>query len=141
MKKGQSEIIGLAIVVILLIMALIFYASFKNTNQSDTQLLRNSIRANNVLNAVLLVNVPSMANKQMKDLLNDCIKSGNCDTEKNELEAIFAKMLNNPNYEFKAFEGDTEKFSISSGVCVNSVSASPARFPDNYRYEFKICYS
>src|SRR3989344_1395299 len=90
-KKAQSEIIGLAIVVVLLIFALIFFVSVKNNDDNlDTRLIRTNLRANSALNALMKVNVN---NDQMSRLIEDCLpqkleKSSKCDLAYNSLNIL-----------------------------------------------------
>jgi|SRR3989344_7516994 len=70
MKRGQAEIIGLVVVVLLLVFALIFFVKTKSVDEdTETKLIRTTIRANSALNAIMKVHIQ---NKQMKDLISDC---------------------------------------------------------------------
>ena len=85
-KKGQSEIIGLAIVVVLLIFALVFFVTIKNNeNEIDSKLIRTNLRANSALNAIMKVNVND---KQMNELIEECFigKQEECDMALTSLE-------------------------------------------------------
>jgi len=58
MKRGQAEIIGLVVVVLLLVFALIFFIKVKTSgDENESQLIRSNLRANSALNALMKVNI------------------------------------------------------------------------------------
>ena len=143
-KKAQSEIIGLAIVVVLLIFALIFFVSVKNNDDNlDTRLIRTNLRANSALNALMKVNVD---NDQMSRLIEDCLpqKLEKCDTAYNSLKT-FLDHIFEEDYYFKVLDIGNNILIVNNnefafGVdCKTSISASPYIFRGLGKAELKIC--
>src|SRR3989344_5485692 len=67
-RKGQAEIFGLIIIVILLIFALLFFVKTKQSDDSSVT-LRSSFRANNLMNAIMDVNLGGNGNPSLKYLV------------------------------------------------------------------------
>ena len=143
-KKAQSEIIGLAIVVVLLIFALIFFVSVKNNDDNlDTRLIRTNLRANSALNALMKVNVD---NDQMSRLIEDCLsqKPEKCDTAYNSLNILLNDIFED-DYYFRILDTGNNVLSVNDkefvfGVnCGTSISASPYIFRGLGKAELKIC--
>lgn len=158
MKRGQSEIIGLVVVVLILVFALIFFVKVRNSeDDNESKLIRSNLRANSALNALMKVHVTGNENKrvQMKDLIEECVLAYNpppppedanyvlpneCNTLKEEdlkinLDIIFD---DSKEYHLVVSEGDDDIFSLGDG-CRNSISASPFILRGNGKVEFKIC--
>ncbi len=101
MKKGQIEIIGLAVIIIILAVSLIialFFILKPKINVLEDQ--RQSIRASSLLNTLIETNtnLTDKNNKTtIKDLLIACYPNQqNC--EKNIKEPILNKIFNNTEY-------------------------------------------
>lgn len=143
-KKAQSEIIGLAIVVVLLIFALIFFVSVKNNDDNvDTRLIRTNLRANSALNALMKVNV---GEDQMNKLIEDCLKQKpeKCDLTHGSLKTTLESVFDE-DYYFRILDLGNEVLIVgnkefSFGVnCKTSISASPYVFRGLGKAELKIC--
>jgi len=75
MKKGQAEIIGFMVIILLLFFGLIFY--FKFANQDDTDLLgeaEQNLEVSNLLNSIKKYTVCSGEN--LGDAIKSCASSG-----------------------------------------------------------------
>jgi hypothetical protein len=56
-RRGQAEMIGFAIIVLLLIFALIFFVRLKlGDEDNETRLIRSNLRVNSALNALMKAN-------------------------------------------------------------------------------------
>ena len=85
MKKAQMEIMGLAIIIILLMLGMIFLVKFmildeKRSIKSDFS--RKQV-AQNFLNAMLITNVKSCNDATVSQIITECIEQGSnivCDT-------------------------------------------------------------
>jgi hypothetical protein len=80
-KRGQMEIIGLMVIVLLLLFGLLFYFKFANTE--DTDIIgeaEQNLEVSNMLSAIKLYTIEDGVD--MKDLLKDCVSgdSSDCDT-------------------------------------------------------------
>lgn len=118
MKKSQTEILGLAIVVVIILVATIFIVKFgfnKPTNYR-TDFLSSEI-ASNMINTLLKTNSKDCSHLTMTELLKDCAQTGgdgsircdngeySCNFVKSTANKIFTKTLDKwkMNYEFLAY--------------------------------------
>ena len=118
MKKSQSEILGLAIVVVIILVATIFVVKFslnKPTNYR-TDFLSSEI-ASNMLNTFLKTTARDCSQLTMTELLQDCAQTGgdgsircnngeySCSFVKLAANEIFTKTLDKwkMDYEFLAY--------------------------------------
>tara|TARA_Y100000310_G_scaffold342411_1_gene445564 strand:+ start:2927 stop:3478 length:552 start_codon:yes stop_codon:yes gene_type:complete len=146
-KKGQAEIIGFAIIVILLVFALIFFVRLKlGEEDNETRLIRGNLRANSALNALMKVDVGN--NEQLKDLIKDCTydKNGYCVDALYHLDHNLGAMFESSFYSFKIvdFEGnilnkDGKDFNLGYEGCEEAIAASPFVFRSGEKAELKIC--
>ncbi|MBU2640006.1 MAG: hypothetical protein KKG75_04880 [Nanoarchaeota archaeon] len=149
-RKGQAEIFGLIIIVLLLLFSLLFFIKIKQEDTSSVT-LRSNFRVNNLLNAVMKVtvsNVDGSIEAPMRDFLRRCLDNVNsntdsCGHEEELLQNIFGKTLReNEKYKFEGFVSGEPTPLIDLGEgCEEGISASPARFPGGYEFRLKICYS
>ncbi len=119
MKKGQTEIIGLAIVVILLIIGMTFVIRFmvsKDPIDYKKQFTQAEI-ASNMINTFLKLTSKDCNSLSMTELFQDCGHSksiicqngkSSCDYVEETAESIFVETFDvwNINYEFKAFHNE-----------------------------------
>lgn len=143
MKKGQAELLGLVMIVILLIFALLFFVKIKQDDQTSVT-LRSSFRANNLLNAIMNVNLDDSSKQELKQLLKNCAdRPIDCSTVKSYLEDIFEKtLLSNEKYEFdiRKGEGNSPALHVNKrGDCEEGVTASPVFLPNDYVFQLKLC--
>lgn len=110
-KKSQMEIIGLAIVIILLILGFVFVVKFVMNNEPTNYRERfiPSQLASNTLNAFLNSNSPDCSNMAIRELLRDCAQGetilctnglGSCDYVGNVAQTIFLNTLDVWNYDY-----------------------------------------
>ncbi len=112
-KKSQMEIMGLAIIVLLLSIGLLFYLKFSTSKSSTTkQEFVQSERASNML-SVLLSTTTDCRDANIKNLLVDCANgpaifcysASSCDYSAKLIDKIFNKTFRswgNVKYEFTA---------------------------------------
>lgn len=144
MKRGQSEIIGLVVVVLILVFALIFFVKIKNSDDdNESRLIRSNLRANSALNALMKV---SLDKKQMKDFVQECINSGygdsgECDIASGMLNQTIKETIKFDEIEyFSVVKTGNENKLIYSGIdCSRSINAHPFYLRNGGRVEFKIC--
>ncbi len=72
--KGQMEIMGLAIIIILVVLALLFTLHFVR-QESQERSIPDSLMANMFVSTYLDTTVPDCSNVRIKDLLKDCGQS------------------------------------------------------------------
>ena len=146
-RKGQAEMFGLVIIVVLLIFALLFFVKIKQ-NDSSNVVLRSNFRANNLLNTIMDVNLESEGNPSLKELLKKCVNinddsSGVCSAAKGNLTEIFGKtLLPSEKYYFagsNSLNGPILFDVASSEGCDEGITASPVILPNNYVFQLKLC--
>ena len=131
-KKAQTEILGLAIIVVLVVIATILVVKFgfKNTNNVRTDFV-NSEEASNFLNTFKETSAPDCSMMTMTDILEECMQDtglecikqdgtsqDSCDFVKSEAEKIFSKTLDleKKKYEFLV----CKNFDVKSITCYDS---------------------
>jgi len=130
-KRGQVEILGLAILVILLVVILVIALKFSFTSDnSANNELRSGLIANNLLNAI----IKEKTKVDIKDLIYECyfgIKKGSakeisCSKLSKEINKIISLNIGNRNFEI-IFSTDSSEF-FREGKCVNGVQSTAYRF-------------
>ena len=123
MKKAQTEIFGLVIIVVLIVVIALFALRFmfvrESTMNNQDQVL--SIKANNLINALLKVNVN--VDDIKRGIGSCCISNINCANVENKIKEIIENSIEE-NYEFKVLSNDEECFTISDGQCDFGISSS-----------------
>ena len=112
MNKGQLEIVGVLIIVILLLFLGIIFIVFKaNKQESLYSDIRTNTKAANIVNALIKVDYNG---KKMSYGLLDCSKTGDCNGVKSRIENIMMLLKEN-NYNFRLKNQDSEVLNI--GKC------------------------
>ncbi len=112
MKRGQIEIIGLLVIIILLSIAVIIALRFllKEPSQS-LEKQRESIKATALMNVLFSTNTNYMSNlgaltgpldystrnKQIRDIITDCVNN-DCSEEQEIIDSILNRIINNKKY-------------------------------------------
>ena len=141
MRKGQTEMLGLVFIVLILALSLVLYMRFSGQKESIALEIRSNTRVNNMLNALMLVNVNEK--EQMKDvLIKECnIASDSCRGNVTLAEKLLNEMKEereNYQLEFDGFNGISNKI----GNCEQGIAATPARFTKSgrsYTIKLKLC--
>jgi len=141
MRKGQTEMLGLVFIVLILALSLVLYMRFSGQKESIALEIRSNTRVNNMLNALMLVNVNEK--EQMKDvLIKECnIASDSCMGNITLAEKLLNEMKEereNYQLEFDGFNGISNKI----GNCEQGIAATPARFTKSgriYTIKLKLC--
>ena len=144
MKRGQSEIIGLVIVVLILIFALIFFVKVRSSDDdNESKLIRFNLRANSALNALMKVHVDNK--NQMKDLVQECVDSGDAGSDECKYaNSMLKKFVNDEGFSDDEYRlvvgivGGPDLLSLGAD-CRSSISASPFILIGAGRVDFKIC--
>src|SRR3989344_1612974 len=72
MRKGQTEIIGLVVVIILLIVIGFIYLSFSLMPKQDSAVIRKGVEVSNMLNAILKYTPDGCSGDSVNDIIVDC---------------------------------------------------------------------
>lgn len=152
MRKGQTEMIGLVVIVVLLMIGALFYVRFgildkeKPKEESTVRVTQ----AYNLMNA--LINLQLCEDKSLGDALAQCKEEQNkifckeqtaCDFVKQEVPHILDPILHETigvEYSFEAKKG--EEVYLSFGRCETGINSPPFRFPESkprYQAFFKLC--
>jgi len=81
MKRGQLEIIGFMVIIILLLFSLIFYFKFAANDSTDLlQEAEENLEVSNLLDAIKMYTICD--DTQMSDVIKSCVDGGNeCDED------------------------------------------------------------
>lgn len=152
MSKGQMEIFGLVLVVILIGLGLLF-AVFMMSTPSETP-VKESIVASNFLNTMMSTSAVGCGKNTVRDLLRDCALSGPnafvCENGKSScvfaseiIESVLDGSLSvwGKNYEI-VFEGSDfiADLSFKSGECFGEVEAAsrPEKLTSTLDYKITL---
>ncbi len=147
-KRGQAEIIGLVIVVLLLVFALIFFVKIKSdSSDTETSLIRNTVRVNSALNSVMKVYIKD---KQMSDLIAECYAQSNgaCGEVSDYLSQNLMHVFDSEYYfALQDFGGSVhidnpggKSMEFGTGKnCKSGIEASPYIIKDEGKVVLKIC--
>ena len=115
MKKGQTETIGLLVIVVLLLVIGVVFLKFNVGNKQDLKAdLRTNVQTTNLLRAVMKA---SLSDKSVSDAIVDCyFNSAQCSSIGNEIKKILDKSVGEGrSYSFTA-SADNRQL-ISLGTC------------------------
>lgn len=137
MKKAQLEIFGLLIIVMLIVVIALFALRFMFITQpSNNQDQVLSIKANNLINALLKVNIDTDIKEENASC---CISNINCNIIEDKISKIIENSIEE-NYEFKVLSNDQDCLNIDSITkCEFGISSSS--YIDNIegiKHEFSI---
>lgn len=145
MKKAQTEIIGLVVIVTIIIIAVVLFirlSVLKPTSHSSTSI--ESIEANNMLNALLKTSVCDIsiqeAIQQCSQKINICDQEPCAYTVEKIKEILQASLDEKTDYSFIALADSNPIIKIES--CKTGISASPFSLPSRgtvYTINFKLC--
>jgi|TARA_Y100000310_G_C20672989_1_gene811313 hypothetical protein len=128
MKRAQTEIAGLTIIIILVLIGVMFAVRFIASEETVDykKEFRNAQLGSNMIDD-FLATTSSCNSFSMTELLQDCGQEGNilcygmgsCDYAKSTAQQIFLETLEkwNIDYEFMAFDDDRTFFTLGS-ACI-----------------------
>ena len=92
-KKSQMEILGLAIVIVLVLLAMTFTIGFFKQSKNSRQGYVSSEIASNMINTFLKTNAPGCSRLSMTELIQDCFQSEGltCDNGQTSCEFVDSK--------------------------------------------------
>ncbi len=127
-KKSQAEIVGLAIIVILITMGLLFFVKFGILDKKDD--IKGSFIDSELANKmgdVLLKTTTNCKESSVTELFQDyaafnridCDGMNSCEKLNETIDIIFSKTLEEwkKSYEFKAYRGSEKIMEKSYGNC------------------------
>jgi len=145
MKKGQVEIMGLLVVVVLIIIGGVFYLKYCSTQKPDTQIEVN-IRQIQTINAVKALMNLRVCDREMKEAILLCAddmqlcEQDACEYLDEFVKGVYDRVLEDE-YLFVIKERESELLKI--GGCDYGVSSGPYLIQEEGRYfevNLKICY-
>ncbi len=141
MKRGQSEVIGLLVIVIILIFMGVIYLGFVNLAGSGSlSSQRAGIETENALNALVRVNLEAHEGKTVQDLVVECAGGKGCDSLESALNEVYGVILRpGTGFSFWAEREGEEIYSV--GVCQIGVISSYVfvRAGTYYELKLKLC--
>ena len=138
MKKAQTEMMGLVILVLLIVIAAIFAIRFMFFNQEDSfPELKLQLQADNLRNALLNLNIED---KVFSDIVLQCCES-NCDFFKVEAPKLIEYSLPSQKYELELSKGPQNCYKTDK-TCIKKVvsSSNIQKNTDNYNLVISLCY-
>lgn len=138
MRKGQSEVIGLMVIVLILIFMGVLYLGFANLAGNDTLASqRVGIETENALNAVLRVNLESYGDKTVQDLIVECGNGFGCNELESALNEVYGEVLKpGTQFSYWAYLEDEEIYATSA--CQIGIVSSYVFVRDGFFYEAKL---
>lgn len=138
MRKGQSEVIGLMVIVLILIFMGVLYLGFANLAGNDTLASqRVGIETENALNAVLRVNLENYGDKTIQDLIVECGNGFGCNELESALNEVYSEVLKpGTKFGYWAYLEDEEIYATS--VCQIGIVSSYVFVRDGIFYEAKL---
>jgi hypothetical protein len=113
-RKGQSEVIGLLVIVIILIFLGLIYVGFLNIADSGTDSDRSSIEVENALKSLMSVEFEEYGGRTMEELIVDC-GIGDCGALEGAVSDAYGVILRpGTNYEFYAKRDSSEIYATGS---------------------------
>ncbi len=150
MRKAQTEIIGLVIIVILIALGMLFALQFaiKKPSAGKTQAVKESTLAANFLNA-LLSTTTECNKRSIKELLQDCAVFGaiNCGAESScsyahkAVSEIIDSTLGkwNKKYALTIKDGqELSQFAFEKGSCLGEKEAKVRPVPVGAGYQITL---
>ena len=150
MKKGQLEMIGLSIIVIIMIVIFILFVSLNRSKDTGTITARESLYANNLLNAVMLYSLDKgsvsdyiqKCDQYTQSSLDQAKKDEYCGVKNYITNLINSLLRTSQKYEM-LFGGECGEIAdINLGMCENEfITASPyyIRTSGTCKISLKIC--
>ncbi|MBI2655915.1 hypothetical protein HYX06_05845 [Candidatus Woesearchaeota archaeon] len=142
MKKGQMEIIGLAIVIIIILIGLaiaVRFMTFKNPENTRAGFVSAEL-ASNTINTFLETTAENCLKSKMKDLIQDCAEGtericgngqGACAFVRSAADEIFTKTFRKwkTNYKFLIYSDPNHPFvNLESGCAASQEKVSDTFF-------------
>lgn len=151
MKKGQLEMVGLAVIVVIMVVIFILFLSLNRGSDSGAITAGESLYANNLLNAIMLY---SLEKGSVSDYIQKCDQYTNsisldqpkkdeyCGVRIDITNAIKSLLRTNQKYEM-LFSGECGEITdINPGRCENDfITASPyyVRTSGTCKISLKFC--
>ncbi len=135
MRKGQTEVAGLLVIVILLIVIGMIYLRFRLAAQEDYSDIRASVEAGNLLKAVMRYNVGDVV---IVDLLQECFEDNDrCRMFERELQqALEASLQPQLTYQYTLVANNRELARI--GACSKGMVGSFITIKEGIILESKL---
>lgn len=134
MKKAQTEIIGLVVIVILLTLLAVIFIKFALKEQPSTSaILRTSTKADNLLNSIIRTSTP---NGKLLDLVVDSHIKGDFTYLNQEITKVLTKTLSHKQYSFKIFIDQQPVLEI--GTCKTGIASNKPYKYEDYSLKFSL---
>ena len=141
MKKAQTEMMGLVILVLIITVTAVFGVRFLfSSKESVGPEMKLDIQAANLKNSLLKLDVGS---KSVSDLAVECCDTGNCDFFTNTMPKLIEGVLPSQEYEIELPGGINSKrcFKTTKYTCSQRVS-QPGRIEKeggSYNFILSLC--
>ena len=138
MKRAQSEVVGLLVIVVILIFMGVIYLGFANlAGNGSLSSQRAGMETENALNALVRVNLEEYDGKTVQDLVVEGANRIDCDTLGYALNEVYGAILR-PGTDFSFWAKMEEEEIYSVGVCSIGVVSSYVFVRDGNYYELRL---
>lgn len=138
MRRGQSEVVGLLVIVVILIFMGVIYLGFANMAGSGSLASqRVGIETENALNSLVKVNLEGYDDKTVQDLVVECANRLGCDSLESALSEVYGAILR-PGTSFSFWANVEEEEIYATGVCQIGVISSYVFVRDGTYYELRL---
>ena len=135
-NKGQAEVLGLLVIVILLIFIgmIVLRLSFYKSNAGFYPEIRNSLEVNGLLRAIVNLKI---GNSSFVESVGDCYYENGCDKVK-EISINVIKANSRPDEDFRLEISGNDKILIKEGKCKTGLKTSYPFVRDGIFYEASL---
>ena len=138
-RKGQIEMFGLAIIVVLIAVIALFALRFMIGGQSGENIaeVKLNIQANNMANAILKANI---GDKDIKSLIIGCCNGdrASCDKANTEIRSIATKGIDSLEYQLSVKDCNINVESPKFNDCKDVIVTGYTIKAERGIYDFKI---
>ena len=130
MKKGQLEMVGLTVIVIIMIVIFILFVSLNRSKDSGSITARESLYANNLLNAIMLY---SLDKGSVSDYIQKCDQYTNSINLDQAKKDEYCGVINKIDSLIKSLLRANQKFELLfSGECGDIADITPGRCENDF---------
>ena len=140
-RRGQTEIMGLMVIVMILIFGGMIYISLINNPGSDAKTsLRTNVIAENALKSIMRVRMENYGDKSVEELVVDCHSNSLvCNQLEYAVSDAFGIVLRpGTNFTFAATYIDDDNTFVAWGLCDIPIVSRYIFVKDGNSYEIKL---
>ena len=140
-RRGQTEVMGLMVIVMILIFGGMIYISLISNLGSDTKTsLRTNVIAENALKSVMRIRMEDYGDKSVEELVVECYsESSACNQLEYAVSDAFAAVLRpETNFTFAAKDIEGDNTFVAWGLCDLPIVSRYLFVKEGNSYEIKL---